>query len=216
MKGRSFSFQKHYSIPPPGVKPRFTIFWFLLSFLYFLSFPPGSRLWRGSAFCSPLSLAALTGVSPAPLALSRFLRRALVSACKNRSAAPLTAPCFVRWTRSLFVPPEGEPSLRPWAWENFVVRRSFLLCLTTNFAKIDAGTLASPRGGGGTALCAVTERAKNRPCGATKQTKKRPFPGALRIRIFLQKGKRNFRRSAPLWGRGSSGGAPHRPGSCPG
>ena len=33
-----------------------------------------------------------------------------------------------------------------------------LLSLTTNFAKMDAGTLASPRGGGGTALCAVTER----------------------------------------------------------
>src|SRR5699024_642970 len=29
------SFQRHYSIPPPGVKARFTIFWFLLSFLQF-------------------------------------------------------------------------------------------------------------------------------------------------------------------------------------
>src|SRR5699024_8788521 len=29
------SFQRHYSIPPPGVKARFTIFWFLLSFRYF-------------------------------------------------------------------------------------------------------------------------------------------------------------------------------------
>ena len=28
------SFQRHYSIPPPGVKARFTIFSFLLSFLY--------------------------------------------------------------------------------------------------------------------------------------------------------------------------------------
>src|SRR5699024_4336341 len=29
------SFQRHYSIPPPGVKARFTIFSFLLSFRYF-------------------------------------------------------------------------------------------------------------------------------------------------------------------------------------
>ena len=28
-------FRSHYSIPPPGVKARFTIFWFLLSFRYF-------------------------------------------------------------------------------------------------------------------------------------------------------------------------------------
>ena len=44
--------------------------------------------------------------------------------------------------------PEGEPSARPWTEANFVVRRTFLrLCLTTNFAAIDAGTLGSPRGG---------------------------------------------------------------------
>ena len=40
-----------------------------------------------------------------PLALSRFLRRATAGACKNRCAAPLTAPCFCHWQRSLFVPP---------------------------------------------------------------------------------------------------------------
>ena len=40
----------------------------------------------------------------------------------------------------------------------------FGLCLTTNFAAIDAGTLASPCGGGVPALCAGTERgAQNRP-----------------------------------------------------
>ena len=49
MKGRSVSFQKHYSIPP-RVKPRFTIFWFSLSFLYFLSSRLVSRRRRGSAF----------------------------------------------------------------------------------------------------------------------------------------------------------------------
>ena len=39
-----------------------------------------------------------------PLALSRFLRRGAAPACKNRSAAPNTAPCFVHWTRSLCLP----------------------------------------------------------------------------------------------------------------
>ena len=39
-----------------------------------------------------------------PLALSRFSRRGAVPACENRSAAPLTAPCFCHWQRSLFVP----------------------------------------------------------------------------------------------------------------
>ena len=39
-----------------------------------------------------------------PLALSRFLLRTAEGACKNRSAAPNTAPCFVRRTRSLCLP----------------------------------------------------------------------------------------------------------------
>ena len=39
-----------------------------------------------------------------PLALSRFLLRTAAGACKNRSAAPNTAPCFVRRTRSLCLP----------------------------------------------------------------------------------------------------------------
>src|SRR5699024_8677057 len=43
-------------------------------------------------------------------------------------------------------------------------------CLTTNFAAIDAGTLASPCGGGGPALCARTERgAQNRPDAPTQK-----------------------------------------------
>ena len=44
------------------------------------------------------------------------------------------------------------------------------LCLTTNFAAIDAGTLASPCGGGVPALCAGTERgAQNRPGAPTQK-----------------------------------------------
>ena len=44
----------------------------------------------------------------------------------------------------------------------------FQLCLTTNFAKTDAGTLASPCGGGGTAPCAVTERGGSHARGKVK------------------------------------------------
>ena len=62
--------------------------------------------------------------APFPLALSRFLRRATAGACKNRSAVPLTASCFCHWQRSLFVPPRGEPSVRPWTETNFVVRQT--------------------------------------------------------------------------------------------
>ena len=47
-----------------------------------------------------------------PLALSRFLRRATAGACKNRSAAPLTAPCFCHWQRSLFVPLTAQSRTR--------------------------------------------------------------------------------------------------------
>src|SRR5699024_12264769 len=83
------SFQRHYSIPPPGVKARFTIFSFLFSFLYpapeareyifhfyvsvyvclcvlFLFFTECSGLG------TPLSLVSLTVVSTVPLGLTRF------------------------------------------------------------------------------------------------------------------------------------------------
>ena len=69
-----------------------------------------------------------------------------------------------------------------------------LLCLTTNFAKIDAGTLASPRGGGGTALCAVTERGGSHVHGGAverseteRTTKKRPLARTLCTFGFLPK-----------------------------
>ena len=149
---------------------------------------------------------------PAPLALSRFLRRAAAGACKNRSAAPgcrypnwrrargalanldgcpcsssavsaagsasltqpLTAPCFVHWTRSLFVPPHagepplsvslrstalprGEPSARPWTEVNFVVRqtkRPLLLCGYSKRSRfpLKAPTGARPQDAGGTSM----------------------------------------------------------------
>ena len=39
------------------------------------------------------------------------------------------------------------------------------LCLTINFAVIDAGTLGSPRGGAGMPLCGMPERGASPACG---------------------------------------------------
>ena len=47
-----------------------------------------------------VSAVRVTRYTVKPLALSRFLRRTAAGACKNRSAAPAAAPCFVHWTRS--------------------------------------------------------------------------------------------------------------------
>ena len=64
----------------------------------FLEVPVWSLRWaRGGGRGFRLPLPTLT---TSPLALSRFLRRAAAGACKNRSAAPAAAPCFVHWTRS--------------------------------------------------------------------------------------------------------------------
>ena len=60
--------------------------------------PSRSPRWpRGPGRGFRLPLPTLT---TSPLAFSRFLRRAAARACKNRSAAPAAAPCFVHWTRS--------------------------------------------------------------------------------------------------------------------
>ena len=125
MKGRSFPFKGIIAYPPWCQGP---IYYFFVFAFFSLLRAEGARVYFD--FCSlfyvylcvlflfftecsgldtPLSLAALAGVSPIPLALSRFLQKHKCL-CKNRSAAPLTAPCFVRRTRSLFVPPRGEPS----------------------------------------------------------------------------------------------------------
>ena len=82
-----------------------------------------------------------------------------------------------------------------------------LLCLTTNFAKIDAGTLASPRGGGGTALCAVTERGGSHvyggavmpPCGMTERAISQPPRGELSKNPDKKKNA-CFRRHFPFYG----------------
>ena len=58
----------------------------------------------------------------------------------------------------------------------------FQLCLTTNFAKTDAGTLASPCGGGGTAPCAVTERGGSHARGKVQNVTFRLLPPRVRGR----------------------------------
>ena len=121
----------------------------------------------------------------------------------------------------------------------------FQLCLTTNFAKTDAGTLASPRGGtnsdrcqwqkqgavsgaalqflqasaaarrknrpsargGGTALCAVTERGGSHvyggavmpPCGMTERAISQPPRGELSKNPDKKKNA-CFRRHFPFYG----------------
>ena len=47
------------------------------------------------------------GCAAGPLALSRFLRRGAVPACKNRSAAPASPRCFCRRQRSAQLPHTG-------------------------------------------------------------------------------------------------------------
>ena len=188
----------------------------VVNFVYLYVFSPPS-VFAPSAACggtsparvggSPLSLAALAGVSPpphaweAPLSVSPPLRA-------SRQLSRRESQVYARGQRKLC----GKTKF-------------FQLCLTTNFAKTDAGTLASPRGGtnsdrcqwqkqgavsgaalqflqasaaarrknrpsargGGTALCAVTERGGSHvyegavmpPCGMTERAISQPPRGTL-------------------------------------
>ena len=116
-------------------------------------FGPLRRLRRhgcGALFLLRPSLRACKKQTAAPAPLRLFLPQA---APQLRSPARVGGSPLRRFAPAL---PEGEPSARPWTEENFVVRRTFLrLCLTTNFAAIDAGTLGSPRGGAVTGCASV-------------------------------------------------------------
>ena len=155
------SFQKHYSIPPPVSSPDLLFFGFC--FLFFISYLSGSFRAAGagvrfgvrggegfvylcffiiSAFCFPLRSGPL-----------RRLRRHLPRT-RGRLPSQSHRPCG-----RLASSPGGRAKCTPVSKGKLCGKTKFFqLCLTTNFAKTDAGTLASPRGGGGTALCAVTER----------------------------------------------------------
>ena len=90
---------------------------------------------------------------------------ALSAACGGTSPARVGGSPLRRFAPAL---PEGEPSLRPWAEENFVVRRSFYhFSLPQTLQRLTQVRLPPPRGGGGTALCAVTERGGSHACGGT-------------------------------------------------
>src|SRR5699024_7618120 len=133
------------------------------------------------------------------------------------SPPPAAAPPPHAWEAPLSVSPPLRASRQLSRRESQVYARGqrklcgktkfFQLCLTTNFAKTDAGTLASPRGGGGTALCAVTERGGSHvyggavmpPCGMTERAIAQP----LRVRLSKNPDKKKhacFRRHFPFYG----------------
>ena len=102
-----------------------------------------------------------------PCSASAVSATGSASAAQSRTRARLPSqsrrPCG-----RLASSPGGRAKFTPVDREKLCGKTKFFqLCLTTNFAKTDAGTLASPRGGGGTALCAVTERGGSHACGGT-------------------------------------------------
>ena len=110
---------------PPGVKARFTIFWFLLSFLYFLSFRPVSRRRRGRGFW------AWEGEILYIYAV-------------------LEAPLSVMPQSGMTAPPPGEPSVPASIAAKFVVRQSRKkVHLTTKFSFVHGRKLGSPSGRAG-------------------------------------------------------------------
>ena len=133
------------------------------------------------------------------------------------SPPPAAAPPPHAWEAPLSVSPPLRASRQLSRRESQVYARGqrklcgktkfFQLCLTTNFAKTDAGTLASPRGGGGTALCAVTERGGSHvyggavmpPCGMTERAISQPPRGELSKNPDKKKNA-CFRRHFPFYG----------------
>ena len=103
-------------------------------------------------FCSPLCFGPL-----------RRLRRHLPRT-RGRLPSQSRRPCG-----RLASSPGGRAKFTSVGKWKVCGKMNFLqLCLTTNFSKTDAGTLASPCGGGSTALCAVTERGGSHACGTAQ------------------------------------------------
>ena len=155
-----------------------------------------------------LFVLALSAACGGTVAVPCFCFGRRYALAKGRPLPLLRFGCFIRRMRlSCAVPHAGEAPLSvspPLRASRQLSRREsqvyargqrklcgktkfFQLCLTTNFAKTDAGTLASPRGGGGTALCAVTERGGSHvyggdvmpPCGMTERAISQPPRGEL-------------------------------------
>ena len=151
MKGRSVSFQKHYSIPPPVSRPDLLFFGFCFLFFILYHFAPKAREYIFDFYAvifvclyfSPLSLASLDSPSCAyPIfAARRSGRLQKPERCATHSSLlrPLDAVAVRAPAGRAKFTPVGRG--KPCGKTNF-----FQLFLTTNFAKTDAGTLASPAG----------------------------------------------------------------------
>ena len=125
--------------------------------LFWPSPPPSAARLRCPVFAAPVA-AGLQKADRCPCSASAVSAAGSASAAQSRTRGRLPSqsrrPCG-----RLASSPGGRAKFTPVGRGKPCGKINFsLLCLTTNFAKIDAGTLASPRGGGGTALCAVTER----------------------------------------------------------
>ena len=151
MKGRSISFRRHYNIPPPGVKARFTIFAFSLYFLYRPGVGGVYALRFYAAFYVYLCvICTFWGCFRLIFIWEEFCvgKGVGFSTVRPPPGSPLSLAAL-RASRQL---PRGGSQVHARAYEeNLVVRRSFSgLFLTTKLAGFDAGTLGSPRGGAGT------------------------------------------------------------------
>ena len=125
------------------------------------------------AFCFPLC--------PGPL---RRLRRHLPRT-RGRLPSQSRRPCG-----RLASSPGGRAKFTSVGKGKVCGEMNFLqLCLTTNFSKTDAGTLASPCGGGGTALCAVTERGGSHACGGAVMPQSGMTERAIAKRLRGEQGR---------------------------
>ena len=92
--------------------------------------------------------APLSGASRHSLLRLATFPRGHECPCEKWSAAPVSPPCFVRWTRSAQLPPRGEPSVPASISAKFVVRQSCKkVHLTSKFSFTHGRKLGSPRGG---------------------------------------------------------------------
>ena len=142
------------------------IYTFFLPPLFLPSPPPAAARLRYPAFASGVATPSQK-TDRCPCSASAVSATGSASAAQSRTRARLPSqsrrPCG-----RLASSPGGRAKFTPVDREKLCGKtKFFLLCLITNFAEIDAGTLASPRGGGGTALCAVTERGGSHVYGGT-------------------------------------------------
>ena len=138
-----------------------------LSSLFWPSPPPAAARLRCPAFASGVATPSQKA-DRCPCSASAVSSAGCASAAQSRTRGRLPSqsrrPCG-----RLASSPGGRAKCTPVSKGKLCGKTKFFqLCLTTNFAKTDAGTLASPCGGGGTAPCAVTERGGSHARGKVK------------------------------------------------